>query len=271
MAKDAYYFSHDSNARTDPKILALISDYGMAGYGMWWVLVEILREQNGYKIKHGKCTWKAIAMQMQSTADEVQKFITDCVGEYELLEQITEENGDRYIYSPSLARRMEKLDNIKAKRSQAANSMWNKKRENMQNDANAMQMQSNSMQSKPSKPSKVKEYSQQNKFADDSLPMVLALYLLEKIRQNNPKAKQPNLQSWCSDVDKIIRIDGYTEHEIKRVIDYSQEDKFWKANILSAGKLRDKIGTLTVQAGTKEVAKNTPGRPGMKRDEDWMT
>ena len=67
MAKDAYYFSHDSNARTDPKILAMSSDYNMTGYGWWWVLIEILREQDEYRIKFNKCTCKALAMQMQCT------------------------------------------------------------------------------------------------------------------------------------------------------------------------------------------------------------
>lgn len=31
--KDCYYFPHDSNARSDPKIMALIQKYGIEGYG----------------------------------------------------------------------------------------------------------------------------------------------------------------------------------------------------------------------------------------------
>ena len=37
--KDAYFFSHDCNARNDPKILALRSVYGARGTGCtscWW-------------------------------------------------------------------------------------------------------------------------------------------------------------------------------------------------------------------------------------------
>lgn len=30
--KDTYYFSHDSNALIDPKILAMRCDYGIEGY-----------------------------------------------------------------------------------------------------------------------------------------------------------------------------------------------------------------------------------------------
>ena len=47
MAKNEY-FSHDYNARQDPKILALIQDHGMEGYGCYWVIVEILHQQGGY-------------------------------------------------------------------------------------------------------------------------------------------------------------------------------------------------------------------------------
>ena len=48
MKKDAYWFSHDSNAKDDPKILMLIDQLGLEGYGIYWVLIETLREQPGY-------------------------------------------------------------------------------------------------------------------------------------------------------------------------------------------------------------------------------
>ncbi len=37
--KDAYYFSHDSNALTDPKILAMRCDYGLER--IWFILGNI--------------------------------------------------------------------------------------------------------------------------------------------------------------------------------------------------------------------------------------
>jgi len=43
--KDAYYFSHDSNAKDDFKCMLLIEELGLEGYGIFWVLVETLREQ----------------------------------------------------------------------------------------------------------------------------------------------------------------------------------------------------------------------------------
>lgn len=43
------YFSHDSDAREDMKCRYLRSRYGMAGYGRWWVLCEMLAQQRGHR------------------------------------------------------------------------------------------------------------------------------------------------------------------------------------------------------------------------------
>ncbi len=42
--KETFYFSHDYNARNDPKMLELRSEYGLAGVGVYWCLVETLAE-----------------------------------------------------------------------------------------------------------------------------------------------------------------------------------------------------------------------------------
>ncbi|MFR4036304.1 MAG: Lin1244/Lin1753 domain-containing protein [Butyricimonas faecalis] len=49
MSKDAYYFTHDSNAKDDPKCALLIDQLGMEGYGIYWMLIEVLRDQPDYK------------------------------------------------------------------------------------------------------------------------------------------------------------------------------------------------------------------------------
>ena len=55
--KDAYYFSHDSNARHDPKILEMRAAYGAKGYGWYWMIIEILRDQEAYRIKVKDSIW----------------------------------------------------------------------------------------------------------------------------------------------------------------------------------------------------------------------
>lgn len=42
------YFSHDSNARNSKKIIRLRQKHGAAGYGVYFMLLERLREENNY-------------------------------------------------------------------------------------------------------------------------------------------------------------------------------------------------------------------------------
>lgn len=49
MKKDAYFFNHYCNARHDRKIRRLRKDLGMEGYGIYFMLLEVLREQMDYR------------------------------------------------------------------------------------------------------------------------------------------------------------------------------------------------------------------------------
>lgn len=114
MAKDSYYFQHDSNARYDPKIQALIKKYGIEGYGRYWILIEILRDSSNYKLEDKSYVWLSLAEQMLCSVEDIKKFVNDCIKEFELIEKI-----DKLFYSPSLLCRMLKLDDIRQKRSKA--------------------------------------------------------------------------------------------------------------------------------------------------------
>lgn len=47
--KDAYYFPHFCNARHDRKVRRIRKELGIEGYGIFFMLLEILREQTDYK------------------------------------------------------------------------------------------------------------------------------------------------------------------------------------------------------------------------------
>ena len=126
MATDTRYFTHDQNARHDPKIKALIKKYGIAGYGRYWIIIETMRENAGYKINQKKYVLEAFAEQMQCTASEVKAFLKDCVEEFELFTQ-----QDDFIYSESLLERMSKLDNLRVSRQRGAYAMHEKYHHNI--------------------------------------------------------------------------------------------------------------------------------------------
>lgn len=156
MAKEAYYFSHDSNARHDPKILAMRSVYGIEGYGRYWILIELLREQTDYKLKKSKHLFNALAMQMQCDADAVHSFVQDCINEFELLQE-----DEDFIWCNSLFKRMEIKNTKSEKARRAAKKRWEKSSNDdgsMQShdDENANAMQTHS-ERKALKEKKVKE------------------------------------------------------------------------------------------------------------------
>lgn len=83
-----------------------------------------------------------------------------------------------------------------------------------------------------------------NIYCQNSNEFRLASYLFKWIKQNNPKAKEPNLQKWSKTFDLMMRIDKRSLEEIKQVIQWCQKDTFWYKNILSADKLRKQYDRL---------------------------
>ncbi|MFA5324299.1 MAG: Lin1244/Lin1753 domain-containing protein [Smithella sp.] len=101
MGKDAYYFSHDSNARNDPKILAMMNIYRCEGYGWFWIVIEMLSEQSDYKLKHCLWVYNALAIAMLCDAITAEKFVMACINDFELLR-----SDNQHFWSESLLRRM---------------------------------------------------------------------------------------------------------------------------------------------------------------------
>jgi len=82
-------------------------------------------------------------------------------------------------------------------------------------------------------------------FLSDSDEVRLAEFLLGKIISRNPKFKKPkNIQSWAKQIDYMIRLDNRTPEEIREIIEWCQKDPFWRGNILSTAKLREKFDQL---------------------------
>ena len=101
--KDAYYFSHDSNAKDDPKCMLLIDQLGLEGYGIFWVLIETLRDQPDYKYP-----LKLVPILAKRFNTSAEKMLL-VVQKYDLFQF----NGQDFFYSNSLNNRMIRLDNIR--------------------------------------------------------------------------------------------------------------------------------------------------------------
>lgn len=91
----------------------------------------------------------------------------------------------------------------------------------------------------------------EKKFSDDHEATVLTKLLVKMMLQNNPNARIPKTEkqkeNWIDSLEKIHRLDGYSYDQIKKAIIWSQNNDFWKSNILSTKKLREKMPTLVLQ------------------------
>ncbi|MCQ2009228.1 DUF4373 domain-containing protein [Sporolactobacillus sp. STSJ-5] len=209
MAKDAYYFSHDSNARYDPKILAMRSAFGMEGYGRYWCLIEILRDEDGYKLKKTKHLYDALAMQMQCERNAAHDFVDACINEFGLLHE-----DDEFIWSESLVNRMNHKDKKSEKARKAAQKRWQKVssdavsvHSDSDSNADAMQTHSerNALKESKGKESKEKDIKRNEEEATKDISVV------DKLLKNNIISPAFITETLREDIDDICSNFGFDD------------------------------------------------------------
>ncbi|AMQ06769.1 hypothetical protein [Sporosarcina psychrophila] len=81
----------------------------------------------------------------------------------------------------------------------------------------------------------------------DSPPFILADFFYKEILKNDPKRKEPNLQTWSDDIRKMIELDKRDKKEIGELMRWVQQDEFERANVLSPSKLRTRYTSLLLK------------------------
>lgn len=125
--KDTFYFSHDYNARQDPKLQNLMMVHGLAGIGAYWCIIELLYEQNG-RLKLDNI--KMIAYTLHCKVSLVESLIND----FDLFQ-----HDDTYFWSESVCKRtQERFEEIE-KRKKGANKRWEKNNNKCEHNASILQ------------------------------------------------------------------------------------------------------------------------------------
>lgn len=93
-------------------------------------------------------------------------------------------------------------------------------------------------------------------------------HLADRIEGNG--SKRPEItKSWRTEARRMIDLDGRTVEQILRAIDWSQQNLFWRSNILSVPKLREKYDQLRLAAEAERLRPanqlSTPGPDGIVR------
>ena len=122
MAKVAYFFSHDTNARQDPKLQEVLMELGLVGIGAYWCIIEMLYEQGGtLPVK----SYKTIAFTLHVEVEVIRSLVEDF--------GLFNNDGDEF-WSEAVLKRSEKRKELSDKRRTAISKRWND-----QSDTNVIQ------------------------------------------------------------------------------------------------------------------------------------
>src|SRR5882757_9691954 len=101
MAKDTYWFPHDFEPTSDPKIQALIKEFDWAGYGIYWRLVEMLHSDETHKLPKKNYLYLSLAGKSFSAKD-IASLVDSCIKIFELFE-----SDDHFFWSNRAVRNIQ--------------------------------------------------------------------------------------------------------------------------------------------------------------------
>lgn len=89
-------------------------------------------------------------------------------------------------------------------------------------------------------------------FPPDSFEMECVNRLIRSVLDQMPGARVPKTeeakQKWAKEIERMERIDKRSREEIQQALDYATTDQFWRSNIRSTSKFREKFETLYIQS-----------------------
>lgn len=239
------YFPLDVDIDQDEKVIMVIAKHGMRGFG---VVIRLMMEvyKHGYHYPWTEKEKYIFSMKVNEPVDVVSEIVDECLeweffhrGLYESHEILTSKGFQkRYLLAASRRRGVAihpELDLVSPSKQH-------------ENDDN-----------KPTQPELLPAETPQKKrvstYSEDNLYYKMALYFHHKIVKmaeaegfNHASIAKADLQKWADDFRKIVEIDKIQDkHLIREVIDWVTADSFWKTNILSTKKLREKFSELALK------------------------
>lgn len=262
--KDAFYFSHDSNARNDIKIIELRSLHGYEGYGIFWAVIEVLRDQSDWCIRYDKLSMLSIAIGVDM--HKLKPIIDDMI-EIGLLV-----NNEGNLNSESLTNRMVKYEEIRLKnvangRKGGRPPKTQKKPSGYENDNPNINPKKSNKERKKERKENTSSSSILNKSKDELVQAeLLANHLFETIIKWDPthryNRQKPSIKTWVKDFERAIRIDGRRFDSLNKMITYlftnnSKIAQFWAPNSQSGKKIRDNYDTIKAQVSNERKTAST--------------
>ncbi|WP_416149466.1 DUF4373 domain-containing protein [Salipaludibacillus sp. HK11] len=248
------YFPHDTDAMNDEKIEALRMLYGNDGYAFYFILLErIYRTNNAELDVSDSETIQILCRKVAVTENDFYKMLETsfkreifCRRMYED-KKVLSSNGIKKRTKPVV----EKRHNMR--------KQYKKAKEEV---SDVETTQNGTVSAHKVKESKVKESKgkksnkdTRSKLKFETHHLKLADLLFKLIKENNPSAKNPNLENWANVFRLMMDRDKRSGKEIQEIIIWSQNHHFWYKNILSPDKLRSQFDRLLLE---KKDENNNP-------------
>lgn len=264
------WIKHDTDANQDAKLQNVLLDYGLEGYGLYWYCIELIagkvdKDNITFELEHDA---RIIARNTGSTpqkVEEMMKYFVD-VGLFE--------SSVGVITCIKLARRLDKsmtsnaqmreiIDNFKSHDGVMTQSELDHDKsmiesEKPMQDKNRLDKnrldKKNSNSPTDGKPPAVK------KFTDDDVRFSEWFY--QGLLEINPNHKKPNFETagWADSVRLMREQDRRTYDEMTKLFQWVHNDNFWKAQILSPKKLREKWDQLTIKMNQPQTGSVNPDK-----------
>lgn len=194
------YFSHDTDARNEDKMLGVRMELGAEGYGMYWMLLEKLAAEKTHilTLDMAKLSWD-----LRCDTDKLSRLINN----YGLF-VLDQENGQ--FWSEGLMNRMEKADAISNVRSEAGKAGVEAKRRK----ANMAKNEQNQAKNKQNTSICLDEDEQNDDLLEQNLSKIKEIKGKEikenKIKENISSSSKPSSAEAISDADEAA---GAAEEE----------------------------------------------------------
>ena len=275
------YFPHDSNARNDERLVNVRMKHGPAGYGVYFMLVERLREDPEYM---SVVDYNLIAFDLRIDASLAKSIIRD----FGLFAFTVDPVRGECFYSESLRQRMARKDEITAKRKAASAIGVSVRQENREKTKSAEMSNQMVTETQPNgisngsekrtkeKESKVKENS-------TSSPNVEEAHAAKPLRNAGARDEAASVapSAGCGSKDKVdFDLEAFARYfnetmaahdaqipQVRSIPPNSKRAAFVRARLKEHGK---EALAKVVQNAAKLSFYNGGGSRGWVADFDWL-
>lgn len=272
------YFPHDSNARNDERLVNVRMKHGPAGYGVYFMLVERLREDPEYM---SVVDYNLIAFDLRIDASLAKSIIRD----FGLFAFTVDPERGECFYSESLRQRMARKDEITAKRKAASAigvSVRQENREKTKTTETSNQMvaetqpngtPNGSEKRTKGKESKVKENSTSSPYVEevrpssDGAPPAEEERFSGETRKESVPAEAIDLKAFADFFNKTMEAQGAQIPPVRDLRPKSKRTAFLLARFREYGK--EALAEVVKKAAASDFL-NGGGSRGFVADFEWL-